>query len=146
LTIRRATAADLAAVQALDVAIAEPQRQSAILERSVASGGCLLAAPDAGPPAGFLTWDCGFFDRPFVRLLGVVRPWRRRGLARALLAAAEDDARPFGELFVSTEQINVPMQNLLSSLGYESSGSIDHVNAPGNLELVFYKRLAAGSE
>jgi GNAT superfamily N-acetyltransferase len=145
LTIRRAAASDLAALQALDLAITEPERQNAILARSVAAGGALIASDQRGI-AGFLTWDHGFFERPFVRLLGVVRAHRRRGVARALLLAAHEAACPSGELFVSTEQINVPMQNLLASLGYEASGSIDHINAPGNLELVFYKRLPGDPE
>jgi len=145
LTIRAAVAADLPALRALDVPIAAPARQAAILDQSVAEGGCLIAC-DAAQCAGFATWDRGFFDRPFVRLLGVAAAFRRRGVARALLLAVEAAARRDGELFVSTEQINVPMQNLLASLGYESSGTIDHINAPGNLELVFYKRLASESE
>jgi GNAT superfamily N-acetyltransferase len=145
MTVRAAVAADLAALQALGVAIIDAARQDAILAQSVAAGGCLVATHGAGY-AGFATWDRGFFNRPFVRLLAVAPAFRRRGVARALLRAVEAAARPAGELFVSTEQINVPMQNLLSSLGYEPSGSIDHLNAPGNLELVFYKRLGPASE
>jgi len=140
MTIRSAVAADLAALQALGVKIIDAARQEAILAQSVAAGGCLVATQDAAC-AGFATWDRGFFDRPFVRLLAVAPAFRRRGAARALLLAVETAARPAGELFVSTEQINVPMQNLLASLGYEPSGSVDNLNAPGNLELIYYKRL-----
>jgi GNAT superfamily N-acetyltransferase len=145
LTIRPAVAADLAALQALEVPITAPARQDAILAQSVAEGGALIACEDAAC-AGFATWDRGFVDRPFVRLLAVAPAFRRRGVARALLLAVEAAARPAGELFVSTEQINVPMQNLLASLGYQPSGSVDHVNAPGNLELVYYKPLGPESE
>lgn len=141
--IRAALAADLVALQGLEVPIAERARQDAILAESVTAGGCILAC-DGARYAGFVTWDCGFFNRPFVRLLAVAPGFRRRGVARSLLAAVEEAASGFGELFVSTEQINVPMQRLLASLGYERSGAIDRINAPGNLELVFYKRLERG--
>ncbi len=33
------------------------------------------------------------------------------------------------------------MQALLARAGYKSSGSIENLNAPGNAELVYYKRL-----
>ncbi len=117
------------------------ERQRSIVYESVAAGGCLVAR-DGGKIAGFLTWDRGFFGRPFVRLLVIAPARRRRGLGRALVAAAEREAARYGELFVSTEQINAPMRALLAQLGYAPSGSIDNINAPGNRELVYHKRLA----
>jgi len=115
-------------------------RQLAIVRESVAAGTCFVAAA-SGAIAGFVTWDRGFFNRPFVRLLAVAAAHRRRGLARALLERVERAALPDGELFVSTEEINGPMRSLLSAAGYEPSGSIDRINEPGNAELVYYKRL-----
>ncbi len=143
MTIRPATPADIAPLQALEVSIVEASRQHAIVAESVAAGGCVLAY-EAPAYAGFITWDREFFNRPFVRLLAVAPEFRRRGVGVGLLRAVEDAARAFGELFVSTEFINTPMQRLLQSLAYESSGSIDNLNAPGNPELVYYKRLARG--
>jgi GNAT superfamily N-acetyltransferase len=138
--VRAATAADLDALLAVDVLLVARERQAAILRESVARGGCLVI-PECDGLAGFVTWDLGFFGRPFVRLLVVVPRARRGGLGRALLAAVEAAAAPHGELFVSTEQKNAPMQALLAGLGYVPSGAVDHVNEPGNLELVYYTRL-----
>ncbi len=76
-----------------------------------------------------------------MRLLVVAPEYRRQRLASRLLASVEDAARSSGELFVSTETVNVMMQAVLARLGYEPSGSIDHINAPGNAELVYHKRL-----
>jgi len=42
----------------------------------------------------------------------------------------------------STEERNAPMQAMLARRGYRPSGSIDNVNEPGNLELIYYKRLS----
>jgi GNAT superfamily N-acetyltransferase len=139
-TVRRATAADSLAIRSLEVRITGADRQNTIIAESIAAGGCLVAC-DGSAYAGFATWDRGFFDRPFVRLLGVAPGFRRRGIARALLIAIEDAARSSGELFISTEQINVAMQSLLASLAYVPSGALDFVNEPGNLELVYWKRL-----
>lgn len=139
-TIDSAGARDLAALLAIDVALTDRERQDEILRTSVGQGGCFVAR-DGAIVAGFLTWDLGFFHRPFVRLLVVADAYRRRGLARALLGAAEGAASSRGELFVSTEAINAPMQALLARAGYKPSGSIDNLNAPGNAELLYYKRL-----
>ncbi len=140
LATRAATAADLPALLAIPVLLTSAPRQAAILRAAVASGGCLVAL-DGTRIAGFATWDRGFFDRPFVRLLVVEPAFRRRGTGRALVLAVERAARADGELFVSTESINAPMQALLAALDYERSGAIDNVNAPGNAELVYHKRL-----
>ena len=140
MTIEIARAADLVDLRAFDVLLVARERPDAILAESVASGGCLIAR-DRRALAGYLTWDRGFFNRPFVRLLVVAATHRRRGVGRALVAAAERAAAPFGELFISTETINGPMRALLGAAGYVPSGAIEHINEPGNAELLFYKRL-----
>lgn len=138
--VRRATVADLAAIAALGVWVVAPERQREIVRDGVAAGGVFVATPGSDV-AGFVTWDRGFFNRPFVRLLAVSGAHRRRGVAGALLARVEREAAPYGELFVSTEEINAPMRALLVAAGYGPSGSIENVNPPGNAELVYYKRL-----
>ncbi len=115
-------------------------RQAAIVRGAIASGGGLVAR-EGCVVAGFITWDRGFFDRPFVRLLVVEPSFRARGIGCALIRAVENAARPEGELFISTEALNAPMQALLAKLAYAPSGSIDNLNGPGNAELVYHKRL-----
>ncbi len=145
LIVSSARVSDLEELIEIDIALTVRERQNEILRTSVAADGCIVARYGEHL-VGFVTWDLGFFNRPFVRLLVVVASHRRRGLASALLRAVERAASAFGELFVSTETINTPMQALLATHGYEPSGKIDNVNAPGNAELVFYKRLGAESE
>ncbi len=136
-----ARASDVAALVALHVPLTEAARQAEIVRESVAAGGCFVAR-DGAAVAGYVTWDLGFFHRPFVRLLAIGEGHRRRGLGRALLARVETAAASLGELFVSTEHVNAPMRALLGAMGYAPSGSIENVNAAGNPELVFHKRLA----
>jgi len=131
---------DVPALLAIDVALTGRDRQEEIVRDSVAYGGCFVARDDS-LLAGYITWDLGFFHRPFVRLLVVVAAYRRCGFGSALLGAVERAAATHRELFVSTETINAPMQALLVRAGYAHSGSIDNINAPGNAELVFHKRL-----
>jgi ribosomal protein S18 acetylase RimI-like enzyme len=140
IAIERAMPADLAALLASRVLLTSSARQSAIVRDAVACDGCFVAR-DGSRVAGFVTWDRGFFDRPFVRLLVVEPDFRRRGLGSALVRAVEAAAQRCGELFVSTEATNAPMQALLARLRYEPSGSIDNLNEPGNAELVYYRRL-----
>ena len=129
---------DLGALLASRVLLTGADRQAALVRKAVASGGCFVAR-DAARLAGFAAWDRDFFDRPFLRLLAVEPDYRKRGLGVALVRAVESAAREYGELFVSTEAINAPMQALLAKLGYAASGSIDNVNEPGNAELVYYR-------
>jgi GNAT superfamily N-acetyltransferase len=135
-----ATEADLAPIAALDVWLVAPQRQRSILRESIANGGCYVALCEESV-AGFVTWDHGFLSRPFVRLLVVGRAFRRRGVGRALLARVERAAQVERELFVSTEERNGPMRAMLAAANYEPSGSVDHINPPGNAELIYFKRL-----
>ena len=132
----------MAALVAIDVLLVARERQDEILRESVANRGCLVAR-EAAAIAGFLTLDRGFFGRPFVRLLVVAPAYRRRGAGRALVAAAERTFAGDGELFISTEHVNAPMQALLGAMAYLPSGSIENINPPGNPELVFHKRLPA---
>ena len=141
IVIMAALSSDLEELIGVEIALTVRERQNEILRASVAADGCIVAR-DGERLVGFVTWDLGFFNRPFVRLLIVIDSYRRRGLGNRLLLAVERAAAAYAELFVSTEAINTPMQTLLAARGYASSGSIDNINAPGNAELVFYKRLA----
>lgn len=139
-----AFAGDVEALIALDVPLTSEAYQAAVVRESVAAGRCYVARSSRRAVA-YVTWDLAFFNRPFVRLLAVGRQHRRLGLGAALIARVEEAAAAYGELFVSTEQINAPMRALLASRGYAPSGSVDNVNAPGNPELFFHKRLDGGT-
>jgi len=76
-----------------------------------------------------------------VPLIVVAASHRRRGVGGALIEAVARDVNG-GELFVCTEAVNLPMQALLAGRGYAPSGSIENINAPGNAELIYYKRLS----
>jgi GNAT superfamily N-acetyltransferase len=89
---------------------------------------------------GFVIFDESFFDQFYVRLLLVHPDFRRRGLATALMRAAELDCQT-GKLFTSTNQSNLPMQRLCERLGFVKSGYVENLDE-GDPELIYVKLLA----
>ena len=68
-----------------------------------------------GEIRGLVIADESFFDQFYVGLLMVHQDFRRRGLATALMRAAELDCQT-NKLFTSTNQSNIPMQRLCDRL------------------------------
>ncbi len=89
--------------------------------------------------AGLLLVHPPYFGHPFVELLEVHPDQRRRGVASALLAAAEAQCTT-GKLFSSTNQSNLTMQALCAARGYLAAGVVLHLD-PGDPELLFVKLL-----
>ena len=89
---------------------------------------------------GFAIFDESFFEQFFVRLLLVHPEFRRRGLASALMRAAELDCQS-GKMFTSTNQSNLPMQRLCDRLGFVKSGFVENLDQ-GDPELIYVKMLA----
>jgi ribosomal protein S18 acetylase RimI-like enzyme len=120
------------------IALALPEQRSAI-GRAIGQGRCAVARVD-GVVRGFVIFDDNFFGHGFVELLHVHPDCRRRGIATALMRAAELDA-PTEKLFTSTNQSNLPMQKLCERIGFVRSGVIENLDE-GDPELVYFKRLA----
>jgi len=135
--LSRATPDDLDFVVGLDAMVPGTPRADEWYRAQIAAGTCTIARID-GQRVGYSIVHRGFFRRDFMSML-VVRPeFRRRGVARALFADAE--RRCDGDVFTSTNESNVRMQNVLERLGYERSGHIDNID-PGDRELIYYKRV-----
>ncbi len=76
-----------------------------------------------------------FFGHPFLERIVTAEPHRRRGVAAALMANIEvgiDGDR----LFVSTNESNETMRELLVKRGYRVSGMVENLD-PGDPELFF---------
>ena len=101
---------------------------------------CLVAIID-GDVAGFVIYkQRGLIGKNFVEYLVVNEPFRRKGVAEALLRAAENELGPC-RLFISTEADNTPMLTLLNKYGWSPSGQLDQINDSGQAEVFFYKDL-----
>ena len=90
---------------------------------------------------GYAVFDRSLFEQPFVALLCVSGSHRRLGIGSALMRyigsiCAED------KLFTSTNQSNMPMQNLCEQLGFIRSGYIENLDE-GDPEIIYFKRVRA---
>ncbi len=137
--IERASSQDFAHICALDETVHAGAPRRRFIGEACANGRVAVARVDA-VVRGFIIADESFFDQFFVRLLIVHPDFRRRGLGRALMRAAELDCQT-GKLFTSTNQSNLPMQRLCERLGFVKSGYIENLDA-GDPELIYVKFLA----
>jgi ribosomal protein S18 acetylase RimI-like enzyme len=136
--IERASSGDFEHICALDETVHGRARRKLIGE-ACARGRVAVARVD-DVIRGFVIFDESFFDQFYVRLLLVHPDCRRRGLATALMRAAELDCQT-GKLFTSTNQSNLPMQQLCDRLGFVKSGYIENLDE-GDPELIYVKLLA----
>ena len=99
----------------------------------------LLVAVDDGEVVGTLAYRTDWFACTFVTLVSVKTDRRRRGVARALFQAVEEQT-PGPRLFSSTEEVNAVAIQVHTALGFIQSGYIDNL-PQGYRELLFYKRV-----
>ena len=136
--IERASSGDFEHICALDeTAHGKPARRR-LIETACESGHISVARVE-DVVRGFVIADESFFSQSYVRLLMVHPEFRRRGLATALMRAAELGCQT-GKLFTSTNQSNIPMQRLCDRLGFVKSGYIENLDE-GDPELIYVKML-----
>jgi ribosomal protein S18 acetylase RimI-like enzyme len=137
--IERASSEDFEHICALDETVHGKPARRRLINTACASGQISVARVE-DVIRGYVIFDESFFDQFFVRLLIVHPDFRRRGLATALMRAAELDCQT-GKLFTSTNQSNIPMQRLCDRLGFVKSGYIENLDE-GDPELIYVKMLA----
>jgi GNAT superfamily N-acetyltransferase len=136
--IRTARAEELQATLAVDDQATNPRRIS-FITNAIERGECLIAGRDTAPEALLIMTRKRFFSRDFIDLVTVSPAARRAGLASALMDAAEKMAE--GEqVFVSTNESNRLMQEVLAKRGYLPAGLVTHLD-PGDPELFYVKYL-----
>jgi len=123
------------------IALARPEQRT-FIGGALGQGRCVVARVD-GVVRGFLVTDDRFFGHTFIELLHIHPGFRRRGIAAALMRAAELDAAT-EKLFASTNQSNIPMQRLCEKIGFIRSGMVENLDE-GDPEIFFFKRLAPAS-
>jgi GNAT superfamily N-acetyltransferase len=138
--IERASSGDFEHICALDETVHEGAPRRRLIGEACAQGRIAVARVD-DVIRGFVIFDESFFDQFFVRLLIAHPDFRRRGLATALMRAAELDCQS-GKMFTSTNQSNIPMQQLCARLGFVKSGYVENLDE-GDPEIIYVKMLAA---
>ncbi|HYL59015.1 MAG TPA: GNAT family N-acetyltransferase [Candidatus Acidoferrales bacterium] len=122
----------------LDETVLGSGRRRSMIAKALAQARIAVARVD-GQVRGFVISEDSFFGHGFVALLIVHPDFRRRGLATALMRAAELDCQT-EKIFTSTNQSNIPMQQLCARIGYVKSGYIENLDE-GDPELIYMKRL-----
>ena len=137
--LRAAQAEDVSAILAIDPLGLGRLEEIRALVRDQAS----LVAVERGEIVGFLALKPGhFYQRDFIDLLFVAPRWRRQGVGRALMRAALRNAST-SRVFVSTNESNTPMRELLRSEGWTPSGVLSGLDE-GDPEHVFFHDVPAG--
>jgi GNAT superfamily N-acetyltransferase len=132
--IREATPRDRDAIVTFDhVAGIDPGRVL-LIDRVLRSATCLVGEVE-GRVVAYAALEYTFFERGFISILYVAEPERRQGIGAALMRALAARCET-PQIFTSTNQSNHPMQRLLDTLGYVSSGIIHNLD-PGDPELVY---------
>jgi ribosomal protein S18 acetylase RimI-like enzyme len=137
--IERASSGDFEHICALDETVHQRPPRRRLIGEACAQGRVAVARVD-DVIRGFVIFDESFFEQFYVSLLIVHPEFRRRGLATALMRAAELDCQT-GKLFTSTNQSNIPMQQLCERLGFVKSGYIENLDE-GDPEMIYVKMLA----
>ena len=133
--IRKGTAADLAALEALPHAEHWDHHVS-VLRRALGSRDSLVAEID-GQVVGMAVWDRNFFAKAFIWMLGVHPHYHHQGIASALIQKIETLCA--GEsLFTCTNKSNTAMQDLCKGLGFTECGYLEHIDE-GDPEIFFHK-------
>ena len=136
--IERASSGDFEHICALDETVHAGAPRRRLIGEACAQGRIAVARVD-DVIRGYVIFDESFYDQFYVRLLLVHPDFRRRGLATALMRAAELDCQT-GKLFTSTNQSNLPMQQLCARLGFIKSGYVENLDV-ADPELIYVKLL-----
>ena len=140
LEIRLATPADIQPLIGFDTPLADGLERQADIAMWVERGQCNVALRD-GQAVGYVALTRTLFHQNFVELLMVAEPARRTGVGEALLRHCLAIAGG-QKLFTSTNTSNLPMQGLVTRLGFIPSGRLDNLDE-GDPEL-FYVHLPRG--
>jgi len=136
--IRVARADDVAACIDLAEVVIGARRSGPFVQAAV-DYQQLLVARFNGEIVGTLAYRTDWFNCTLVTLVSVRADWRRRGVARSLYQALEEQS-PSPRLFSSAEETNVAAIQMHRTLGFVFSGYVDNL-PQGYRELLFYKRL-----
>jgi GNAT superfamily N-acetyltransferase len=112
------------------------------LVRKVEAGEVYIAE-DASGPVGYLRLEYLWSTQPYIALIRVLEPHRRRGAGRALLGRVEEDLRRAGHAaLLSSSQADEPQpQAWHRHMGFVDCGAITGLNEGGVDEVFFRKAL-----
>lgn len=113
-----------------------------LLEQKVERGEVFLAEVE-GAAAGYLRLEFLWSIQPYIALIRVVDPYRRRGVGRAMLSYVQNILRSAGHSsLLSSSQVDEPEpQAWHRHMGFTECGIINGLNEGGVGEVFFRKQL-----
>jgi GNAT superfamily N-acetyltransferase len=138
ISICRAVEADIDSLCSLDLIAREQNERRQFIRREVVSGNCFVAVKNE-TVVGYGVLNYTFHHNGCIDMLYVDSDHRRCGAGTALIKQMESLCKT-PKLFTSTNLSNLPMQSLLTKLGYVLSGVIHNLDE-GDPEIVYFKRL-----
>jgi GNAT superfamily N-acetyltransferase len=136
MNVRIGSREDLGRISALDPGRVATRHRAQLLRDRLRAADAWLAEEGAKILGYALRGQ--FFGFDFLELVYVAEPYRRAGVASALIDIFER-ARRTTRVFVSTNRSNEPMLRLLKARGYSPSGVIYNLDA-GDPELFYVRR------
>jgi ribosomal protein S18 acetylase RimI-like enzyme len=138
ISIRPAVENDIEALCSLDLIARREYERREFIQREVIAGNCFVAVTNE-TIIGYGVLNYTFHRNGCIDMLYVHSDYRRCGAGSALLKLTESLCKT-PKLFTSTNLSNLPMQSLLTKLGYVLSGVIHYLDE-GDPEIVYFKRL-----
>ncbi|AXJ04296.1 GNAT family N-acetyltransferase [Pseudomonas fluorescens] len=136
---RRAGPGDIESLLKIDPVVEKDSCRRECIVRAVRAGECWVVC-EMSAPLGYGCLDRSFFGEWFIPLVVVSGANRRSGVGRQIVSGLEQHACA-EKIFTSTNRSNSPMRELLISLGYQRSGTVENLD-PGDPELIFVKFLS----
>ena len=138
MVIRRAKAAELPLLLAIDGGVQRDPTHPAWLRRALAERAAWVLVRKRRIVAyGVLRRS--FFDRWFVESLYISADCRRTGCGSRMMAFFEARVSSYGEIWTSTNHSNRPMQQLLKKRGFVRSGRVTGLDR-GDPEVFYVRR------
>ncbi|MHB1457710.1 MAG: GNAT family N-acetyltransferase [Armatimonadota bacterium] len=138
IVVDKADASLLGDLSAIDEAVIGDGSRRGLIKDAISASQCLYARID-GAIAGFAIFEQSFFGQGFIDLLIVHPDYRQQGVGKAIICYIEEHC-PTDKLFTSTNQSNIPMQNLCEGIGFSRSGYIENLDE-GDPEIIYFKRI-----
>ncbi len=134
MNIRFAEIGDLDMISDLDTHIAKKELLSVINQRRV------FAAEENGEFAGWLRFNLFWDNTPFMNMLFVLKPHRRKGIGRHLVTRGESEMKTMRYTLLMTSTLsNENAQHFYRKLSFKDAGSRLLPNEP--LEIIFIKEI-----
>ena len=136
--VRLAAYADSQAIIEIDPARQNDRSFVNFIHRIIASRGCSTAVVE-NRIVGYGILEYKFFDHGFFSMVYVHPDFSCHGVAKAIILHMEQACKA-SKIFTSTHAKDKHMQKLLTTLGYQPSGTIENLDSELT-EHVYFKRL-----